>query len=294
MANLKEIRTRIASVGSTQQITSAMKMVSASKLRKSQNAIMKLRPYSAKMTEIMQNLCDSEIEDMPLARKDKTESVLLLVLTSNKGLCSTFNANIIKAAMQRVSYYRDLDRYIKVDIKSFGKRGSDFLKKQTDFNYIGEEDDIWDGLTFDRVSSVADSLMQSFTDKKYDRVEIIYNQFKNASTQILQCETFLPIELNVMSANNAGKEVKSDYIFEPSKKEIISNVIPQSLKMQLFKCFLDSFASEHGARMTSMHKATDNAGNLLKELRLTYNKARQAAITNEIIEICSGAEALNG
>lgn len=293
MANLKEIRTRIASVGSTQQITSAMKMVSASKLRKSQNAIMKLRPYSAKMTEIMQNLCDSEIEDMPLARKDKTESVLLLVLTSNKGLCSSFNANIIKAAMQRVSYYRDLDRYIKVDVKSFGKRGSDFLKKQTDFNYIGEQDDIWDGLTFDRVSLVADFLMQSFIDKKYDRVEIIYNQFKNASTQILQCETFLPIELSAVSAKT-GSEVKNDYIFEPSKEEIISNVIPQSLKMQLFKCFLDSFASEHGARMTSMHKATDNAGNLLKELKLTYNKARQAAITNEIIEICSGAEALNG
>ncbi len=293
MANLKEIRTRIASVGSTQQITSAMKMVSASKLRKSQNAIMKLRPYSAKMTEIMQNLCDSEIEDMPLARKDKTESVLLLVLTSNKGLCSSFNANIIKAAMQRVSYYRNLDRYIKVDVKSFGKRGSDFLKKQTDFNYIGEQDDIWDGLTFDRVSLVADFLMQSFIDKKYDRVEIIYNQFKNASTQILQCETFLPIELSAVSAKT-GSEVKNDYIFEPSKEEIISNVIPQSLKMQLFKCFLDSFASEHGARMTSMHKATDNAGNLLKELKLTYNKARQAAITNEIIEICSGAEALNG
>jgi len=293
MANLKEIRTRIASVGSTQQITSAMKMVSASKLRKSQNAIMKLRPYSAKMTEIMQHLCDSEIEDMPLARKDKTESILLLVLTSNKGLCSSFNANIIKAAMQRVSYYRDLDKYIKVDVKSFGKRGSDFLKKQTDFNYIGEEDDIWDGLTFDRVSLVADFLMQSFIDKKYDRVEIIYNQFKNASTQILQCETFLPIELSAVSAKTGG-EVKSDYIFEPSKEEIISNVIPQSLKMQLFKCFLDSFASEHGARMTSMHKATDNAGNLLKELKLTYNKARQAAITNEIIEICSGAEALNG
>lgn len=293
MANLKEIRTRIASVGSTQQITSAMKMVSASKLRKSQNAIIKLRPYSAKMTEIMQNLCDSEIEDMPLARKDKTESALLLVLTSNKGLCSSFNANIIKAAMQRVSYYRNLDRYIKVDVKSFGKRGSDFLKKQTDFNYIGEEDDIWDGLTFDRVSLVADFLMQSFIDKKYDRVEIIYNQFKNASTQILQCETFLPIELSAVSAKT-GSEVKNDYIFEPSKEEIISNVIPQSLKMQLFKCFLDSFASEHGARMTSMHKATDNAGNLLKELKLTYNKARQAAITNEIIEICSGAEALNG
>lgn len=293
MANLKEIRTRIASVGSTQQITSAMKMVSASKLRKSQNAIMKLRPYSAKMTEIMQNLCDSEIEDMSLARKDKTESVLLLVLTSNKGLCSSFNANIIKAAMQRVSYYRNLDRYIKVDVKSFGKRGSDFLKKQTDFNYIGEQDDIWDGLTFDRVSLVADFLMQSFIDKKYDRVEIIYNQFKNASTQILQCETFLPIELSAVSAKT-GSEVKNDYIFEPSKEEIISNVIPQSLKMQLFKCFLDSFASEHGARMTSMHKATDNAGNLLKELKLTYNKARQAAITNEIIEICSGAEALNG
>lgn len=289
MANLKEIRTRIASVSSTQQITSAMKMVSASKLRKSQNAILKLRPYSAKMTEIIQNLCGREKDELPLARQSKNlDNVLILVLTSNKGLCSTFNSNVIKATNQRIEFYKQNNVNIKIDIKTFGKKGSDFFKKQKDtINYLGDNDEIWDNLSFESVANEAEELIDNFTSKKYDKIEIVYNQFKNASTQILTYETFLPIAIEQEST-----EINNDYIFEPSKVEIINSVIPQSLKTQLFKCFLDSSASEHGARMTSMHKATDNATNLLKDLKLTYNKARQASITNEIIEICSGAEAL--
>lgn len=289
MANLKEIRTRIASVSSTQQITSAMKMVSASKLRKSQNAILKLRPYSAKMTEIIQNLCGSEKDEMPLARQSKVlNHVLILVLTSNKGLCSTFNSNVIKATNQRIEFYKEKNVDIKIDIKTFGKKGSDFFKKQKDsINYLGDNDDIWDNLSFENVAKEGEELIKDFVNKKYDKIEVIYNQFKNASTQILTYETFLPITIEQESI-----ETNNDYIFEPSKAEIVNSIIPQSLKTQLFKCFLDSSASEHGARMTSMHKATDNATNLLKDLKLTYNKARQASITNEIIEICSGAEAL--
>ena len=289
MANLKEIRTRIASVSSTQQITSAMKMVSASKLRKSQNAILKLRPYSAKMTEIIQNLCGSEKEEMPLARQSKVlNHVLILVLTSNKGLCSTFNSNVIKATNQRIEFYKEKNVDIKIDIKTFGKKGSDFFKKQKDsINYLGDNDDIWDNLSFENVAKEGEELIKDFVNKKYDKIEVVYNQFKNASTQVLTYETFLPITFEQESI-----ETNNDYIFEPSKAEIVNSIIPQSLKTQLFKCFLDSSASEHGARMTSMHKATDNATNLLKDLKLTYNKARQASITNEIIEICSGAEAL--
>lgn len=288
MANLKEIRTRIASVSSTQQITSAMKMVSASKLRKSQNAILKLRPYSAKMTEIIQNLCGSEKDELPLARQSKVlNNVLILVLTSNKGLCSTFNSNVIKATNQRIEYYKENNAGIKIDVKTFGKKGTDFFKKQNNLiNFVGENDDIWDNLSFENVANEGEELIKDFINKKYDKIEIIYNQFKNASTQILTYETFLPISFEESS------NINNDYIFEPSKVEIINSIIPQSLKTQLFKCFLDSSASEHGARMTSMHKATDNATNLLKDLKLTYNKARQASITNEIIEICSGAEAL--
>lgn len=288
MANLKEIRTRIASVSSTQQITSAMKMVSASKLRKSQNAILKLRPYSAKMTEIIQNLCGSEKDELPLARQSKVlNNVLILVLTSNKGLCSTFNSNVIKATNQRIEYYKENNVGIKIDVKTFGKKGTDFFKKQNNLiNFIGENDDIWDNLSFENVANEGEELIRDFINKKYDKIEIIYNQFKNASTQILTYETFLPISFEESS------NINNDYIFEPSKVEIINSIIPLSLKTQLFKCFLDSSASEHGARMTSMHKATDNATNLLKDLKLTYNKARQASITNEIIEICSGAEAL--
>ena len=289
MANLKEIRTRIASVSSTQQITSAMKMVSASKLRKSQNAILKLRPYSAKMTEIIQNLCGSEKDEMPLARQSKVlNHVLILVLTSNKGLCSTFNSNVIKTTNQRIEFYKEKNVDIKIDIKTFGKKGSDFFKKQKDsINYLGDNDDIWDNLSFENVAKEGEELIKDFVNKKYDKIEVVYNQFKNASTQVLTYETFLPITIEQESI-----ETNNDYIFEPSKAEIVNSIIPQSLKTQLFKCFLDSSASEHGARMTSMHKATDNATNLLKDLKLTYNKARQASITNEIIEICSGAEAL--
>lgn len=289
MANLKEIRTRIASVSSTQQITSAMKMVSASKLRKSQNAILKLRPYSAKMAEIIQNLCGSEKDEMPLARQSKVlNHVLILVLTSNKGLCSTFNSNVIKATNQRIEFYKEKNVDIKIDVKTFGKKASDFFKKQKDaINYLGDNDDIWDNLSFENVAKEGEELIKDFTNKKYDKIEVVYNQFKNASTQILTYETFLPITFEQESV-----ETNNDYIFEPSKAEIVNSTIPQSLKTQLFKCFLDSSASEHGARMTSMHKATDNATNLLKDLKLTYNKARQASITNEIIEICSGAEAL--
>ena len=288
MANLKEIRTRIASVSSTQQITSAMKMVSASKLRKSQNAILKLRPYSAKMTEIIQNLCGSEKDELPLARQSKVlNNVLIIVLTSNKGLCSTFNSNVIKATNQRIEYYKENNVGIKIDVKTFGKKGTDFFMKQNNLiNSIGENDAIWDNLSFENVANEGAELIKEFINKKYDKIEIIYNQFKNASTQILTYETFLPISFEESS------NINNDYIFEPSKVEIINSIIPQSLKTQLFKCFLDSSASEHGARMTSMHKATDNATNLLKDLKLTYNKARQASITNEIIEICSGAEAL--
>lgn len=288
MANLKEIRTRIASVSSTQQITSAMKMVSASKLRKSQNAILKLRPYSAKMTEIIQNLCGSEKDELPLARQSKVlNNVLIIVLTSNKGLCSTFNSNVIKATNQRIEYYKENNVGIKIDVKTFGKKGTDFFKKKNNLiNFIGENDNIWDNLSFENVANEGEELIKDFINKKYDKIEIIYNQFKNASTQILTYETFLPISFEESS------NINNDYIFEPSKVEIINSIIPQSLKTQLFKCFLDSSASEHGARMTSMHKATDNATNLLKDLKLTYNKARQASITNEIIEICSGAEAL--
>jgi F-type H+-transporting ATPase subunit gamma len=264
-------------------------MVSASKLRKSQNAILKLRPYSAKMTEIIQNLCGSEKDEMPLARQSKVlNNVLILVLTSNKGLCSTFNSNVIKATNQRIDFYKEKNLDIKIDVKTFGKKGSDFFKKQKDsINYLGDNDDIWDNLSFENVAKEGEELIKDFINKKYDKIEVVYNQFKNASTQILTYETFLPITFEEESI-----ETNNDYIFEPSKAEIVNSIIPQSLKTQLFKCFLDSFASEHGARMTSMHKATDNATNLLKDLKLTYNKARQASITNEIIEICSGAEAL--
>src|SRR5574344_1547050 len=291
MANLKEIRNRIASVASTQQITSAMKMVSAAKLRKSQTAIMKLRPYSTKMTEIMDKLGSSSSADMPYARKEKQEKdVLIIALTSNKGLCSTFNSSIIKTTINRITLYKEKKE--TVHLLSFGKRGDVMFKRIKDIDYLGSKDEVWDNLNFNTINDIAEKIMQDFINKKYDRIEIIYNKFKNAATQIITTETFLPITLNEQTDNNKNN-VLVDYIFEPSKNEIIESVVPQALHTQMYKCFLDSFTSEHGARMSSMNKATDNAQSLLKELRLTYNKERQAAITNEIIEICSGANALS-
>lgn len=287
MANLKEIRNRITSIKSTMQITSAMKMVSAAKLKKAQDAITAMRPYSSKLTELLQNLSATLDSDTGGAYSTQREvsKVLLVVITSNRGLCGGFNSSITKQVHKTVN-----DKYsnIDVDLLTIGKKGSDVLSKQ--FNIIDSKNDIYDDLTFDNVAVIAENLMSLYTNGSYDKIEVIYNQFKNAATQITQVEQFLPIK--PIEGGNTDSVI-SDYIFEPSKIEIIEALIPKSLKTQLYKAIRDSFASEHGARMTAMHKATDNAKELRDELLLTYNKARQAAITNEILEIVGGAEALN-
>lgn len=295
MANLKDVRNRIASVGSTMQITSAMKMVSASKLRRAQNAVVALRPYSNILTEVISNIMEDSLGlgDNPYGRNTGTKNILIIVLTSNKGLCGGFNANVIKETRIRIEEIRsqnEEEEKIEVDLMSFGKKSSEAFRKLKTCNVIRTLDSIWDDLTFENVTKITEEIMSLFTDGKYDKIEIIYNRFKNATTQIISREDFLPIGRLGSDEELADKS----YIFEPSKKEIIDNIIPQALKTQMFRCMLDSFAAEHGARMTSMHKATDNAEDLIKELKLSYNKARQAAITNEIIEISSAAEALNG
>ncbi|APZ45766.1 ATP synthase F1 subunit gamma [Polaribacter reichenbachii] len=286
MANLKEIRNRITSIKSTMQITSAMKMVSAAKLKKAQDAITAMRPYSSKLTELLQNLSatlDSDTGGVYSTEREVSK-VLLVVVTSNRGLCGGFNSSITKTVIRTVAEkYADK----QVDIFSIGKKGADVLTKE--YNVVATRNDIFDDLTFDNVALVAEKLMEMFVDGSYDKIELVYNQFKNAATQIPQVEQFLPIK-----PIEGGEAItNSDYIFEPSKVEIIEALIPKSLKTQLYKGIRDSFASEHGARMTAMHKATDNASELRDELLLTYNKARQAAITNEILEIVGGAEALN-
>ena len=286
MANLKEIRNRITSIKSTMQITSAMKMVSAAKLKKAQDAIVAMRPYSSKLTELLQNLSATLDGDTGGAYSTEREvsKVLLVVVTSNRGLCGGFNSSITKTVVKTIAEkYADK----QVDIFSIGKKGADTLSKE--YNVIDNRNDIFDDLTFDNVAKIAENLMELYVDGSYDKIELVYNQFKNAATQLPQVEQFLPIK-----PIEGGEAItNSDYIFEPSKVEIIEALIPKSLKTQLYKGIRDSFASEHGARMTAMHKATDNASELRDELLLTYNKARQAAITNEILEIVGGAEALN-
>ena len=284
MANLKEIRNRIASIGSTMQITSAMKMVSAAKLKKAQDAITAMRPYSSKLTELLQNLSATLDSDAggAYSKQREVSKVLLVVVTSNRGLCGGFNSSVIKETTQNiVANYQDVD----VDLLTIGKKGNDILSKS--YPVIDARNDIFDNLTFDFVAGVAEKIMKLYADGTYDKIEIIYNRFKNAATQIPQVEQFLPIK-PVEGDTNAS----ADYIFEPSKEKIVLELIPKSLKTQLYKAVRDSFAAEHGARMTAMHKATDNATELRDELLLTYNKARQAAITNEILEIVGGAEAL--
>ena len=286
MANLKEIRNRIGSIKSTMQITSAMKMVSASKLKKAQDAIIAMRPYSSKLTELLQNLSttlDGEIGGAYTNQREVSK-VLLVVVTSNRGLCGGFNSSIVKETIRNIE-----ENYsnVSVDIFGLGKKGADVLGKE--YNVIETNNDIFDKLTFANTAEIAEKLMHLFVDSTYDKIEIIYNQFKNAATQIPQVEDFVPIKAVAEGDSNSN----TDYIFEPSKEEIILELIPKSLKMQLYKAVRDSFAAEHGARMTAMHKATDNAKELRDELLLTYNKARQAAITNEILEIVGGAEALN-
>jgi len=284
MANLKEIRNRISSIGSTMQITSAMKMVSAAKLKKAQDAITAMRPYSSKLTELLQNLSATLDSDAggAYSKQREVSKVLLVVVTSNRGLCGGFNSSVIKETTQNIAAnYQDVD----VDLLTIGKKGNDILSKS--YPVIDARNDIFENLTFDYVAEVAEKIMKLYSDGTYDKIEIIYNRFKNAATQIPQVEQFLPIK-PVEGDTNAS----ADYIFEPSKEKIVLELIPKSLKTQLYKAVRDSFAAEHGARMTAMHKATDNATELRDELLLTYNKARQAAITNEILEIVGGAEAL--
>lgn len=286
MPNLKEIRNRITSIGSTMQITSAMKMVSAAKLKKAQDAITAMRPYSSKLTELLQSLSATLDGDAGGAFSEQREvkKVLLVVITSNRGLCGGFNSSVIKETIRtKENTYKDAE----VSLLTIGKKGNDILSKSN--KIIENRNDIFDDLTFDNVAQVAEKLMNLFVDGTYDKIELVYNRFKNAATQIVQVEQFLPIK-------PADKSTSSnlDYIFEPSKEKIVLELIPKSLKTQLYKAIRDSFAAEHGARMTAMHKATDNAKELRDELLLTYNKARQAAITNEILEIVGGAEALNG
>ena len=283
MDNLKEIRNRISSVSATMQITRAMKMVSAAKLKKAQDAITAMRPYSNKLTEILQSLSSSIDSDNKYAQKRDVKKVLIVSITSNRGLCGGFNSNIFKKSTELAnSIYNDSD----VSFVAIGKKGNDFLQKS--FNVESNHIDIFDNLNMENVSLIAESLMEMFINEDFDKIDIVYNKFKNAATQVVVSEQFLPISDVEDNSNN-----NSDYIFEPSKKEIIEELIPKSLKNQLFKAIRDSWASEHGARMTAMHKATDNATELRDQLKLAYNQARQAAITNEILEIVGGAEALN-
>ncbi len=286
MANLKEIRNRITSIGSTMQITSAMKMVSAAKLKKAQDAITAMRPYSNKLTELLQNLSatlDGELGGS-YTKQREVKKVLLVPITSNRGLCGAFNSSIIKKSIETISTsYADAE----VAIYAIGKKGHDLLSKE--YTVVANKSDLFDDLSFANAAAIAEELMGHFEEGTYDRIVLVYNKFKNAATQIATVEQFLPI-----APSEQESEANLDYIFEPSKAEIVEGLIPKSLKTQLFKAVRDSFAAEHGARMTAMHKATDNAKELRDDLLLTYNKARQAAITNEILEIVGGAEALNG
>tara|TARA_B110000003_G_scaffold274855_1_gene315898 strand:+ start:1363 stop:2226 length:864 start_codon:yes stop_codon:yes gene_type:complete len=287
MANLKEIRSRITSVGSTMQITSAMKMVSAAKLKRAQDAIIQMRPYANKLTELLENLSASldSSDGGVYSQEREIKNVLLVTVTSNRGLCGGFNAYIMKRAKALTNEdYANAN----VSILSIGKKSSEHFSKNG-FNVVSTHDTLFGDLTFDNVAKVAVGIMEQFVEGDYDKVVLVYNQFKNAATQIIQAENFLPVQATENEGASTG-----DYIFEPTKQEIVEELIPKSLKTQLFKAVLDSHAAEHGARMTAMHKATDNASELKKELTLTYNKARQAAITGEILEIVGGAEALNG
>ena len=291
MANLKEIRNRIASVSSTQQITSAMKMVSAAKLRRAQEAIQQMRPYAEQLQIILSYLSDAirDEEDDPFGVHREVERVLVVMITSNRGLCGGFNSNVIKSTVNMVrEEYGSLLRQNSVDFYAVGKRGAEYLRKN-DFNVVGDSSNLFDDLNFENVIPVAESIMTDYIDRKYDRILLVYNQFKNAAVQLLTLEQFLPV---VPPEQDEETAYVTDYIFEPSKEFIIKELIPKSLKIQFYKSILDSNAAEHGARMTAMHKATDNAEEIIRDLRLTYNKARQATITNEILEIVSGAEAL--
>lgn len=292
MANLKEIRIRIASVNSTQQITKAMKMVSAAKLRRAQDAITMMRPYAGKLRDIMENISGSLEGGVggELTKVRPLNKVLIIAVNSNRGLCGAFNAGIIRAVnkMLRETYVAQVkDGNVKV--LCIGKKASDFFSKSPAI-FAGHRNNLYNNLDFESVAAVADEVMAEFKREDYDKVELVYNQFKNAAVQYVTVEQVLPIT----PPEKTESKVQNDYIFEPGKESLVLELMPKSVRVQLYKAVLDSNASEHGARMTAMSKATDNAGELLRDLRLSYNKARQAAITNEILEIVAGAEALNG
>lgn len=292
MPSLKEVKTRIVSVSSTVQITSAMKMVSAAKLKRAQDAITQMRPYATKLREILVNLSATlDNADGAYSQVREPKKVLLVCITSNRGLCGAFNANVLKQARILVqTKYAEQSKAGNVHYVTLGKKATDFYTKNK-FTVVKSDNQVFDGLNFDKAAPVAQFIMDAFVKQEYDVVEIVYNQFKNAAVQAVQVEQFLPV---VSQPVEGVKTTNVDYVFEPSKEEIVKDLIPKSLKTQMYKALLDSHAAEHGARMTAMHKATDNAKELIKELKLTYNKARQAAITKEILEIVGGAEALKG
>ncbi|GAK95868.1 ATP synthase gamma chain [Nonlabens tegetincola] len=290
MANLKEIRNRISSVSSTMQITSAMKMVSAAKLKKAQDAITAMRPYSDKLTEMLQNLSATLEGDSASAYSIQrpVEKALVVAITSNRGLAGAFNSNIIK---ELVRLNKEELNGVAVSYMTIGKKANDFVSKNDTVQ--SNKSDLFDNISFENVAAIAEELMELFKNGDFDKIILVYNSFKNAATQIVRTEDFLPLAPVAKDEEAIAAQKEMDYIFEPSKEEIIEELIPKSLKTQLYKAVRDSWASEHGARMTAMHKATDNATELRDQLKLTYNKARQAAITNEILEIVGGAEALN-
>jgi len=283
MANLKELRRRITSVGNTMKITSAMKMVSAAKLKKAQDAIQNMRPFSNKLSEILSNVSASlSVDENPFAQQREVKKVLLVLLTSNRGLCGPFNSSVIKRGYARIEELQGVD----VEVMTIGKKAFDLYKRTG--KIVEQEFEIWNSLNRANNEVIADTLMTGFTTGRWDRIEIIYNQFRNAAVQIVQLEQFLPIQLG------ESKAATTEYLYEPNKAQILEDLVPIALRTQLYKALLDSNASEHGARMTAMHKATDNATDLRNALKLQYNQARQAAITNEILEIVSGANALEG
>lgn len=287
MANLKEIRSRITSVGSTMQITNAMKMVSAAKLKKAQDAIIQMRPYANKLRELMDNVSASMDEEVggDFTEKREVRNVLIIAVTSNRGLAGAFNSNVIKEVVRLA---KEDYKGKNVSYLTIGKKANDIVKKE--HTIYKNESHLWDDFNFKNSSDIADQVMEAFKNKEFDEVRLVYNHFKNAANQDVLNEAFLPISIDT----NQEVETSVDYIFEPNKVEILMELIPKTLKTQLYKALLDSNASEHGARMTAMHKATDNAAELEKALKLQYNKARQAAITNEILEIVGGADALEG
>lgn len=291
MPSLKEVRTRITSVKSTQQITSAMKMVAASKLRRAQMAIVNMRPYAGKLNEILQNVSSSldSSEENTFGEVRPLNKVLLIAVTSNRGLCGAFNANIIKKTQQLIeTEFALVNKQGGVDVITIGKKASEFFSKKG-YQHISSHDEFFDNLSFETVYPLAEDLLNKFENKEYDRIVVVYNQFKNAATQLVTAEQLMPV---LPPENDEEDKSNSNYLFEPSKEEILGSLVPSIIKTQFYKTLLDSFASEHGARMTAMQAATDNAGELIKDLKLKYNKARQAAITGEILEIVGGAEAL--